>query len=162
MEPRRQGGTQNTLIWEEKGFSSKWWAITPPSGMTSSSAAGTHSALPRYLRCAPARTCPVCGGRDRRWGRGRRSDTGPARSLRHESLCESADRRGCCLCELRDDGEADRPGERLLERNSAPPARRPPPAALLALLPSHPGFSLLAAGSPGADRISGGNLTVTR
>lgn len=29
MEPLRQGGTQRTLIWEEKDFSSKLWEMTP-------------------------------------------------------------------------------------------------------------------------------------
>lgn len=34
MEPLRQGGTQQTLIWEESDFSSKLWAITTLLRMT--------------------------------------------------------------------------------------------------------------------------------
>lgn len=34
MEPLRQGGTQRTLIWEEKDFSSKLWEITTLLRMT--------------------------------------------------------------------------------------------------------------------------------
>lgn len=34
MEPLSQGGTQQTLIWEESDFSSKLWAITTLLRMT--------------------------------------------------------------------------------------------------------------------------------
>lgn len=53
------------------------------------------------------------------------------------------------MSSVRDDGRSRQTGNRLLERNSAPPAR-------LALLLSHPAFRLPAAGSPGAGSTSGG------